>query len=161
MVRENIKVSVIVPVYDVSNYLRRCLDSILAQSLREIEVIVVNDASPDPLDDEICRGVRAEGCQGNLSGAQEQQRFGWSPEHGCSCGNGEYIGFVDSDDYIHPDMYKTMYEHTIQGGFDIVQCNINLVDTKYKCCGTFLNIENDMVISGLDSRLQSFFEERC
>ena len=52
---EDVKVSVIVPVYDVSKYLRRCLDSILVQSLGEIEVIIVNDASPDPLDDKICR----------------------------------------------------------------------------------------------------------
>ncbi len=55
LARLNPKVSIIVPVYDVSSYLERCLDSIIGQTLKEIEIILINDLSPDSRDDQICQ----------------------------------------------------------------------------------------------------------
>ena len=103
------KISVIVPVYNMEKYLKRCVDSILAQTYTNLEVILVDDGSSDT-SLEICdRYAEADSrvkvvhkANGGLSSARNA---------GLDVATGDYIGFVDSDDYISADMYRILAEH--------------------------------------------------
>ena len=102
------QISVIVPVYKVEQYLKRCVDSILHQTFSDLEVILVDDGSPDncpAMCDELAKAdkrirvIHKE--NGGLSSARNA---------GMKIAQGKYIGFVDSDDDVEPDMYETMLE---------------------------------------------------
>jgi len=118
-----IKVSVIVPVYNVEKHLGKCLDSLLAQTLEEIEIIAVDDGSTDSSADILkeyqeksAKLIRVEKENGGVSDARNC---------GLSYATGEYVGFVDSDDYADPDMFRVMYEKAAERGSDIVECNLH------------------------------------
>lgn len=113
------KVSIIVPVYNVEKYLGRCLDSILDQTYRALEVIVVDDGSQDnslaiaeryAQEDERVQVVRHEKNRGLF-----QARI-----TGSECATGKYIAFVDSDDHVSIDYYRELIEEAERGNFDIV-----------------------------------------
>lgn len=115
------KVSVIVPVYKTEQYLKKCLDSLVKQTLNEIEIVVVNDGSPDKSQEIIdeyeskypqVHGVKKE--NGGLSDARNC---------GIQYATGEFIAFVDSDDYVENYMYERMYEKAIKDNLDIVVCD--------------------------------------
>ncbi len=118
------KVSIIVPVYNVEKYLPKCLDSLVSQTLDDIEVIVVNDGTPDNsqaiIDDyaerypDIIKPFIKE--NGGLSDARN---------FAIEKATGEYIGFVDSDDYVDIDMYSKLYNKAIETASDIVVCGFN------------------------------------
>lgn len=121
------KVSVIVPVYNVKPYLKRCLDSIVNQTLKDIEIIIVDDGSTDgsaeyvdkyALCDSRIRVIHKE--NGGLMSA-------WTM--GVKSSLGDYIGFVDSDDYISLNMFKKMYDKALQYNADIVICNYSINHT--------------------------------
>lgn len=116
------KLSIIVPVYNTEKYLRRCLDSILLQSYKNIEVIIVNDGSTDHSDriiDDYCnkdsRFIRVD--HGENRGLYRARITG--VEHS----KGEYIGFVDSDDYISRDFYRELIEVASLENCEIVAGN--------------------------------------
>lgn len=117
-----VRVSVIVPIYNAEAFLRQCLDSIVAQTLHDIEIILVNDGSPDR-SGEICGEYEArdtriryvEKANGGLASARNA---------GLAIARGEYIGFVDSDDWIEPNMYERMYEIASRHDCDIVFTNV-------------------------------------
>jgi len=120
-------VSVIVPVYNVSGYLKRCLDSLLGQTLREIEVIAVDDGSTDGsadiLDEYAARDPRL------LVVRQENMGLSAARNTGLSLAGGEYIGFVDSDDAAEPEMFRLMARAAEENGCDAVQCgHISVAD---------------------------------
>jgi len=109
-------ISIIVPVYNVEDYLRPCLDSILNQSLSDFEVILVDDGSTDhcgAICDEYAekddRVSVIHQSNGGLSAARNS---------GLDVATGEYILFVDSDDQIHPAMLQTLYEALLSGDYD-------------------------------------------
>ena len=108
----NVKVSVIVPVYNVEAYLEECLQSVIGQTFSEIEIIIVNDGSTDG-----SKGIinRYQASDSRIR-VLEQQNRGQSAARnaGLRVAQGEYILFVDSDDYIHKDCIKTLYEHAKQ-----------------------------------------------
>jgi len=115
------KVSVIVPVFNAEQYLVKCLDSIVAQTLSNIEIILVNDGSTDK-SGEICnvyayRDPRIEVTHKQNGGLASARNAG------LAVATGEYIGFVDSDDWIEPCMYERMYTMAINGDCDIVWTN--------------------------------------
>lgn len=118
-------VSVIVPVYNVEEYLDRCVDSILAQTYKNIEIILVNDGSSDS-SGSLCkknlardsRIVVIEKRNGGLSSARNA---------GLDSMRGEYLVFVDSDDYIHPKMIENMLNALILNSVEIVECGIKYV----------------------------------
>ena len=122
-----VKVSVIVPVYNVEEYLERCLDSLVHQTLQELQIIVVNDGTPDHAQDIIDRyvqnfpnkviGLKKE--NGGLSDARN---------YGIPYAVGEYIGFVDSDDYLDITMYEKLYNRAVETDSDIVTCGYYGVD---------------------------------
>ena len=113
------KVSIIVPVYNADKFLRRCIDSILNQTLEELEIILINDGSTDEsqkiIDDYQKRFpdiIKSEVIEN--SGASVARN------RGITIAQGEYIGFVDSDDYIETTMYEKLYKKAEQENSDIV-----------------------------------------
>lgn len=117
-----VKVSIIVPVYNVENYLDKCLDSLINQTLEEIEIIVVNDGATDNSQEIIDKyseqNNKVRAFQKINGGLSDARNFGI--EHAV----GEYIGFIDSDDFVDYDMYKLLYEKAQKDSSDIVECNL-------------------------------------
>ena len=118
------KVSVIVPVYNVENYLARCLDSLVNQTLEEIEIVVVNDGSPDNsqviIDDYAGRYPNKI-----RSFVKENGGLSDARNYGVERATGEYIGFVDSDDYADMDMFEKMYQKAVSTGAQVVCCSVS------------------------------------
>lgn len=114
-------ISIIVPVYNVYDYLTRCLESIRNQTLKDIEVIIVNDGTKDTsqeIIDKYCViDSRFKGYIKENGGLSDARNYGLKHAHG------EYIAFVDSDDYIEPDMYELMYNKAKNENLDIVECD--------------------------------------
>lgn len=121
------KLSIIVPVYNVENYLRKCLDSILNQTLTDIEVICVNDGSPDNSAEILKEYQKADNRVIVIE--QENSGLGAARNTGISAARGEYIGCVDSDDFIDPTMYEKMYAKARAQNADVVLCNVYLYYT--------------------------------
>lgn len=115
------QISVIVPVYKTEQYLRTCVDSILHQSYSNLEVILVDDGSPDNCpqicDDYAQRDERVRVIHQNNAGVAAARNAGLD----AACG--EYITFVDSDDWIDPDMYAGMMEMAKAHDCDVVMCD--------------------------------------
>lgn len=119
------KISIIVPVYNVEEYIHRCIDSILAQTFTDFELILVNDGSPDQCG-KICDEYAENDSRikvihkknGGLSDARNA---------GLEIAQGEYIGFVDSDDWIEADMYNILYQNAIQFDADISICKMRKI----------------------------------
>jgi CDP-glycerol glycerophosphotransferase len=116
------KVSIIVPVYNVEKYLEECLDSLVAQTLEEIEVIMVNDGSSDSSGKIMDR--YAELYPHFKAYHKENGGLGHARNYGVPFAKGEYIAFVDSDDYVTRNAYRKMYETAIETGSDIVIGNV-------------------------------------
>ena len=113
------KVSVIVPVYNVGKYLQQCLDSILVQTLQDIEVICVDDGSTDSsgkiLDQYVLEDKRVKALHRKNAG------YGAAMNAGLDAAQGEYIGIVESDDCIKAEMYQTLYDAAIKDNLDVVK----------------------------------------
>lgn len=115
-------ISVIVPVYNVEKYLRKCLESIIHQSHKELEIILIDDGSTDASGD-ICdeyayRDARIQvvhQANGGLSDARNT---------GLALCRGKYFGFVDSDDWIAPDMYEVLVRFAEKDDLDVAMCGV-------------------------------------
>lgn len=119
------KLSVIVPAYNVEKYIERCILSILNQSLKEIEVILIDDGSSDQTRN-ICKKI-AEIDTRLIVICQENQGVAKARNNGLTIAQGDYIIFIDSDDYIEKDCLVTVYKLACQTNADIVLwdlCNI-------------------------------------
>ncbi|MBP5683928.1 MAG: glycosyltransferase [Bacilli bacterium] len=117
------KVSVIVPVYNVEKYIDKCLDSLVKQTLKDLEIIVVNDGSPDNSEKIIQKYAKKYKNIKYL--VKENGGLSDARNYGLKYAKGEYIAFLDSDDYVSADMYEKMYEKAISEDFDMVVCDIN------------------------------------
>lgn len=113
-------ISVIVPVYNVEKYLRKCVDSILAQTYTNLEIILVDDGSPDNCG-KICDEYAAKDSRIKVI-HQENGGLSAARNAGLDVATGDYIGFVDSDDYIAPDMYEKLYQAIEIYNSDIALC---------------------------------------
>ena len=135
------KVSIIVPVYNVENYLRKCLDSLVAQTLGNIEILVVNDGSKDK-SQEIIEEYEAKfpdkirGFQKENGGLSDARNFG------IERAVGEFIGFVDSDDYVTPTMFEEMVTLAEKFGAEMAICNLQKVDETGKVTQKLTQIPN-------------------
>jgi len=118
-----IKVSVIVPVYNMEEYLERCLDSLLEQTLDDIEIIAVDDGSTDS-SAEILRRYSEKSAK-IISVRKENGGSSDARNFGLSYASGEYIGYLDSDDFVDPVMYNVMYCKAAENASDIVECNLH------------------------------------
>lgn len=117
-------VSVIVPVYNTEKYLDRCISSILAQSLDSIEIVLVDDGSTDS-SGEICDIYCNKYPQTIRTIHTSNMGLTSAWKTGSAIANGDYIGFVDSDDIISNDMYERLYSRALLTGADIVCCGIH------------------------------------
>ncbi|WP_287971006.1 MULTISPECIES: glycosyltransferase family 2 protein [Blautia] len=116
-----LKLSVIVPVYKVEKYLRRCIDSILEQNYRDIELILVDDGSPDWCP-EMCDQYQKKDKRVRVI-HQKNSGVAVARNAGMRMATGDYITFVDSDDYIDREMYLSMFEIIEQYQCDVVMCD--------------------------------------
>lgn len=114
------KISVVVPVYNDESYLNQCLDSILSQTFKDFELILVNDGSTD-FSFKICEEYAEKDNRIRLF-SQENKGLSASRNIGIENAVGEFITFIDSDDYIHPDCLKKLYNVVQDYQADIVIC---------------------------------------
>ncbi|MEC5424037.1 glycosyltransferase [Virgibacillus sp. C22-A2] len=126
-----VKISIIVPIYNLHHLLQKCVDSILAQTFTEFELILVNDGSTDRSGN-ICDEYA------NLDKRvkvihKENGGVASSRNAGLEVAIGKYIGFVDNDDYINEFMFETLYDNAIIHSSDIVVCDFQNVDEDQHC----------------------------
>ncbi|MBQ1387592.1 glycosyltransferase [Candidatus Saccharibacteria bacterium] len=113
------KVSIVVPIYNVEKYLRECLDSILAQTLKDIEIIAIDDGSPDNcgkiIDEYAKKDKRLKAIHQKNSG------YTTAVNKGIQLAKGEYIGIIESDDWIEPNMYEVLYKNAKENNTDVTK----------------------------------------
>ena len=115
------KVSIIVPVYNVEKYIDKCLNSLVNQTLKDIEIIIVNDGSPDNSQVVIDKYVKKYPRKVK-SFIKENGGQGSARNFGLEKAEGEYIGYVDSDDFVELDMYEKLYNKAKKSDLDIAIC---------------------------------------
>lgn len=125
-------ISVIVPVYGVEKYLDRCLDSIVNQTYRNLQIILVDDKSPDS-SPEICDKWEQTDSRISVIHKDVNEGLGMARNTGMTIANGDYIAFVDSDDYLDKDAYRRLVENAAETGADIVymSCKRELPDHSF------------------------------
>lgn len=119
--RNSVKVSIVVPIYNAEKYLEKCLDSVFNQTLKEIEIILIDDGSTDS-SSEICKKYLSDSRVAYYY--KENEGLAAARQDGMERASGEYIGFVDSDDWIDLDMYERMYNAAKKENADVVMCGI-------------------------------------
>ncbi|WP_293986129.1 glycosyltransferase [uncultured Megasphaera sp.] len=114
--------SVIVPVYKVEPYLRRCIDSIRCQTYKNLQIILVDDGSPDGCgaicDEYTCQDERV------IAVHQANEGLSGARNNGLLFAKGDYIAFVDSDDWLHPEMYETLVRMIEAHQLDMARCSV-------------------------------------
>lgn len=148
---QQLKISVIVPVYNVEKYLKQCLDSIVNQTYKNLEIIIVNDGTKDNsmkiveeyLQDKRIKVINKE--NGGLSSARNI---------GIKEATGDYISFIDSDDYISLNMYEDLVKNI--NGEDIIIFNYSRLDDKTKKIVKNKYIKNNKMII-LDKKLNYLY----
>jgi len=149
------KVSVIVPVYNVENYLKKCLDSLVQQTLDDIEIIVMNDGSQDnsqKIIDEFRQNFpsKIKSFEKENGGLSDARNFG------IERANAEFIGFVDSDDYVSETMFEEMYNLAVKHNAEMVICNLQKVDEQGKITQKLTQIPNMPERIDLESHFSVF-----
>ena len=121
-------ISIIVPIYNVEDYLCKCVDSILTQTYKNIEVILVNDGSIDNCgkicDEYALKDNRVKVIHKKNGGIADARNAGLE----ICCG--DYIGFVDSDDWIAEDMYEVLHDFASSNSLDVAICGVNIAYEK-------------------------------
>ena len=122
------KVSVIIPIYNVEKYLDRCVQSVRNQTLRDIEIILVDDGSPDncpAMCDEYAKlDTRIKVIH------KENAGLGYARNSGLEIASGEYVAFVDSDDFVNADMYEKLYNTAKSNKLDTCYCSFKYYNSK-------------------------------
>ena len=119
-------ISIIVPAFNLEQYLSRCLDSILAQEYKSIEIIIVNDGSTDNTGNVIDHYLAQYPSQVRALQRENTGVF-QARMDGCAMARGEWIGFVDGDDVIESDMYRRLVANGIRYGVDISHCGYKTI----------------------------------
>lgn len=144
------KLSIIVPVYGVEKYIDKCLNSLVKQSLKEIEIIVVNDGTKDNSQKIIDKYVKKYPDK-IKSYIKENGGQGSARNYGLKKASGEYIGYVDSDDFVEKDMYKKLYNKAKENNYDIVVCG------NYNVSEDYQNKNIDAFINNYNTDLENIF----
>ncbi len=138
------RISVIVPIYKVEKYLRRCIDSLLQQTMKEIEIILVDDGSPDE-----CPVICDEYAKENdniVVVHKENEGLGLARNSGLDVAKGDYVVFVDSDDYVTNDMCELLYKKACRYKADIVYAN-HFKDANGKISAPVESVSQDIIYS--------------
>ena len=120
------KVSLIVPVYNTEKYLNKCIDSLINQTLKDIEIIIINDGSTDNSENIIKNYKDSR----SRYISKSNEGIGKTRNLGIGLANGEYLAFVDSDDYLASDFCEKMYNKANNDDCDVVICNFYKDDKK-------------------------------
>ena len=131
------EVSVIVPVYNMAGKIERCLSSLAAQTMDDIEFILVNDASTDNSLDFLLEFEHSYPEKTIIVNCEVNSGAGGARNAGLMYSSGRYVAFVDSDDYIKPQMYEELYKKAVSNDYDIVDSDI-------------FSVKHDGVIPGID-----------
>lgn len=127
---KDIKISILVPIYNVEKYLRECLNSLVKQTLREIEIICINDGSTDSSIDIIKEFCNFDDRVKLIN--KENSGYGDSMNRGLEMAKGEYIGILESDDYAELNFFEELYKKAVESRADVVKGNYTLFWTN-KC----------------------------
>lgn len=122
------KVSIIVPVYNAEKHLRQCLDSIINQTLKEIQIIIINDGSTDNSKEIILDCVSKDDRIVFIDSTNEGVSL--ARNKGIEKASGKYIGFVDADDYVDPKMYEKLFDVAEKQNASLAICNAMVVAEK-------------------------------
>ena len=125
----NIKVSILVPCYNSEKYIKKCINSILCQTLNDIEIICINDGSTDNTL-KILQSFEKNNSKIKIID-KKNSGYGASLNLGFSISKGEYIGIVESDDFIEKNMYESLYENAKKYDLDISRCCFNYYSDEY------------------------------
>lgn len=122
------KVSVIVTVYNVEKYIRRCIESVQKQTIKDIEIIVVDDGTPDD-----SMGIVEEIAKNDdriiIIHHESNMGLMWARKTGYTAAQGEYITFCDSDDYLPTDALELLYKEATSSGADVVSGNLTYIES--------------------------------
>lgn len=123
---EDIKVSVIIPIYNVEKFIAKCAESLMRQTLKEVEYIFVNDATPDGsmevLDDVVSRFPERI-ARVTIINLKKNEGLPAARNYGLRIAKGEYVFHCDSDDFVEQDMLQSLYDTAISKNADIVWCD--------------------------------------
>ena len=139
-------VSVIIPVYNVEKYLRKCIDSVINQTYKDLEILLVDDGSSDN-----CPAICDEYAEKDSRvKVLHKKNGGLSDARNAALGvmSGKYVTFVDSDDYISVDAIQTLYDALINNDADMSVGNMNSVDEYGNISSHFLLAEKEKTLSG-------------
>lgn len=152
------KISIVVPAYNIAGYLPRCLDSILDQTYKNIEVIVVNDGSKDNTEEvikEYCQKDSRIKLVSKINEGVTKARL-----TGMKAATGQWIGFVDGDDFVESEMYETLLFNALKYNADISHCGYQMVFPSrvdyYHNTGKLVEQDND---AGVKDLLEGGFVE--
>ena len=148
---EEVAVSIIVPVYNVAKYLRDCLDSLVNQSLKNIEIICINDGSTDN-SLEILEEYAKKDSRIKIV-TIKNRGIAIARNYGIEFAKGKYIGFVDSDDYVNEYMFEKLYISCEQNDLDLSMCKISLFDNQTGEVNNDLNYYNLAVFKNFDKEV--------
>ena len=118
------KISVIIPIYNTQNYLEKCLDSVINQTFKDIEIICVNDCSKDN-SLEILKKYSKKDKRIKIIDFKENKGPASARNEALNIAKGEYISFIDSDDWINLDFYEKLYFSSQNSFIDIIKGTIN------------------------------------
>ncbi len=147
-------ISLIVPIYNVEQYLKRCLDSILAQDYPNLEVILVNDGSPDNSAQIIADYDAANPGRFRVL-TQENQGLGAARNNGVALAAGEFVAFMDSDDWVEPSFISTLATAAAKNNADIAVCN-NYCDFERGPCLRYPFMTHRTAMTGAEAAKRSF-----
>ena len=158
-INKDMLVSVIIPVYNAEKYLKRCLDSVCNQTYRNLEIILIDDGSPDQ-SLAICK-ERADGDKRIRVISKKNEGQGKARNVGLDLMKGEYAIFVDSDDYIHIDMIHSLLSVAQHFDSDMVQCLYTEVKEDEKLDNTYqLNLsDNSIRLEKMENRKLCYYTE--
>lgn len=117
------KVSILIPVYNNTQYLHECINSVISQTLKEIEIIILNDGSTDPKAVEILNEYAKNDARIKLIN-KKNTGYGHTMNVGLDNATGSYVGIVESDDYVLPNTYEFLYNTIVDIGCDIVKSTL-------------------------------------
>ena len=150
-------ISIIVPVYNVERYIRKCLDSILNQTYYNIEVICVDDCSTD-FSGRICDEYAANDLRVNVIHKEKNQGLSEARNTGMKFIKGMYVSFIDSDDWVDQTFIECLYHGMKQYDADIAQCNYaNVTDDRFRIHKDIQSNSNN-VITGKQALLELYSE---
>lgn len=149
-------ISIVIPVYNVEPYLRECLDSVIAQSYKNLEILIVDDASTDGSYD-ICREYAQNDERIHLFKNEVNRGLSATRNLALDNAHGDYIGFVDSDDFIDPNMYDIMLKKLEADNADIAMCNYYWTNEQGEKTSQYVSYNRDRKVSGIEKLRENVF----